>query len=67
MIWVQPPGTPAVGMAYLDAYDVSGDTLYLNGAIDAARALAWGQLGSGGWDYRYPRHSAGWAEVRWRR
>ena len=50
-IWIQPPGTPAVGMAYLDAYEVTGDTLFLNGAIKAARALVWGQLASGGWDY----------------
>ncbi len=51
-IWVQPPGTPAVGMAFLSAYEATGDTLFFNGAIDAARALVWGQLASGGWDYR---------------
>ncbi len=51
-IWVQPPGTPAVGMALLDAYNATGDTLFLNGAIRAARALVWGQLATGGWDYR---------------
>lgn len=50
-IWVQPPGTPAVGMTYLEAYEATGDTLFLNGAINAARALVWGQLASGGWDY----------------
>ena len=49
-IWLEPPGTPAVGMAFLDAYNATGDTLFLNGAIDAARALVWGQLASGGWD-----------------
>ena len=52
MIWIQPPGTPAVGMVYLDAYAATGDTLYLNGAVRAARALVWGQLSTGGWDYR---------------
>ena len=52
MIWVQPPGTPAVGLAFLEAYNVTGDTLFLNGAISAAHALVWGQLASGGWDYR---------------
>ena len=51
-IWVQPPGTPSVGMAFLKAYGATGDTLFLNGAIDAAGALVWGQLASGGWDYR---------------
>ena len=51
-IWVQPPGTPAIGMVYLEAYEATGDTLFLNGAIHAARALVWGQLASGGWDYR---------------
>ena len=48
MVWVQPPGTPTVGMAYLDAYEVTADTLFLNGAVEAARALAWGQLATGG-------------------
>ena len=47
-IWVQPPGTPAVGMAFLEAYKATGDTLFLNGAVEAARALVWGQLASGG-------------------
>ncbi len=51
-IWVQPPGTPAVGMACLEAWKATGDTLYLDAAQEAARALAWGQLASGGWDYR---------------
>ena len=51
-IWVQPPGTPAIGMVYLDAYGATGDSSYLEGAKDAARALVWGQLASGGWDYR---------------
>lgn len=49
-IWLEPPGTPAVGMAFLEAYKATGDTLFLNGAISAAHALVWGQLASGGWD-----------------
>ncbi|QDT41153.1 Pectic acid lyase [Gimesia alba] len=48
-IWVQPPGTPTVGMAYLDAYSATGDTFYLNAARDAAVALVYGQMKSGGW------------------
>ena len=26
-VWVQPPGTPAVGLAYLAAYEATGDAL----------------------------------------
>jgi len=50
--WVQPPGTPAVGMAYLRAYEVTGERLYLDAARDAALALIRGQLRSGGWTHR---------------
>jgi PelA/Pel-15E family pectate lyase len=52
MIWVQPPGTPSVGMAFLTAYEATGDEYYLDAARDAAYALVAGQLRSGGWDYR---------------
>ncbi len=51
-IWVQPPGTPSVGFAYLRAYEATGDDFYLEAAKAAADALVWGQLESGGWDYR---------------
>ncbi|TWT98360.1 pectate lyase [Stieleria varia] len=50
-IWVQPPGTPAVGMAMLQAYQASGDKVHLDAAIDAGNALVAGQLRSGGWGY----------------
>jgi hypothetical protein len=50
-IWVQPPGTPAVGTTLLRAYAATGDARYLEGARAAADALARGQLQSGGWDY----------------
>jgi len=50
-IWVQSPGTPAVGLALLRAHEVAKDTLYLEAAQRAAEALAWGQLESGGWTY----------------
>jgi hypothetical protein len=49
--WVQPPGTPAVGMAYLQAYAATGERSHLDGAIEAAHALAATQLQSGGWFY----------------
>ncbi len=48
-LFVQPPGTPTVGMAYLEAYAATGDGFYLDGAQDAAEALVLGQLESGGW------------------
>jgi len=50
--WVQPPGTPTVGEAYLRAYRLTGDEYYLDAARETALALVAGQLRSGGWDYR---------------
>jgi PelA/Pel-15E family pectate lyase len=50
-IWVQPPGTPSVGFAFLRAYRVTGQELFLKAAKGAADALVWGQLASGGWRY----------------
>lgn len=51
-VWVQPPGTPSVGMSLLEAYELTGDAYCLELACDAGRCLAQGQLCSGGWDYR---------------
>lgn len=48
-IWVQPPGTPTVGLAFLKAFEASGDSYYLQAAQAAAEALVYGQLKSGGW------------------
>lgn len=48
-VWVQPPGTPAVGLAYLKAYEATDEKLYLDAAREAAEALVYGQLASGGW------------------
>src|SRR5262245_10754194 len=48
-IFVQPPGTPTVGMAYLKAHAATGDQFYLDAARETAEALAYGQLQSGGW------------------
>lgn len=50
--WIQPPGTPLVGQAYLDAYQLCGEKILLNAAKETAVALIRGQLRSGGWDNR---------------
>jgi len=49
LISIQPPGTPNIGLAMLDAYLENGDPLFLQGAEEAASALDWCQLASGGW------------------
>ena len=49
--WVQPPGTPAVGMAFVRAHEVTGDSYYLDAARETALGLVAGQLRSGGWTY----------------
>src|SRR5690606_8748628 len=63
-VWVQPPGTPAVGDALLAAWRATGQRQYLDAARDAAMCLVRGQLASGGWDYRIefaPRERARYA------
>jgi PelA/Pel-15E family pectate lyase len=49
---VQPPGTPAVAMAMLEAFQRTGEPSYLEAALDAGRALVRGQVHSGGWSNR---------------
>lgn len=52
MVWIQPPGTPSVGEAFLTAYQKTGEPYLLEAAKGAASALVKGQLKSGGWsDY----------------
>ncbi len=51
--WTQPPGTPSVGAAYLDAYLLVGDDYLLEAAREAAEALLRGQLVSGGWSFKF--------------
>ncbi len=48
-VWVQPPGTPAVGMALLQAYQRTRHKPILDAAYDAGMCLVRGQLHSGGW------------------
>lgn len=49
IVWVQPPGTPAVGMAYLEAYRATGEQELLAAAMEVMECLRVGQLHSGGW------------------
>lgn len=51
MIEVQRDATPGVGLAFLDAWEATRDSLYLDAARAAALALVRGQHCSGGWDY----------------
>ncbi len=48
-VWVQPPGTPTVGLAYISAYQATGDRYYRDAIEEVANALIYGQLKSGGW------------------
>lgn len=48
-VWLQPPGTPAIGMAFLQAYWDTNDPYYLDAALAAGTCLVRGQLRSGGW------------------
>ena len=50
--WVQPPGTPSVGEAFLEAHLLTGEKFLLEAARKVGHALAATQLVSGGWDYR---------------
>jgi PelA/Pel-15E family pectate lyase len=51
MIWIQSPGTPAMGEIFLDAHHVAGEPRYLDAAVQVADALVRGQHASGGWNY----------------
>jgi PelA/Pel-15E family pectate lyase len=62
-IWVQPPGTPSVGMALLRAWQATGDPLLRQAAEAAGDALIWGQLECGGWAYSIDFSPEG--EKRW--
>ncbi len=47
--WSEPPGTPAVGLAYLAAFKATGRPIFLDAAKETARALIRTQLETGGW------------------
>jgi hypothetical protein len=65
-VWVQPPGTPAVGMSYLKAFAATGDSFYLDAARETAEALVYGQLASGCWTHSidFDPNSPGVAQYR---
>lgn len=48
-IWIQPPGTPSVGEAFVRLYEATGDEVFRDAALAAAEALRLGQMRSGGW------------------
>ncbi|HMQ59863.1 MAG TPA: pectate lyase [Flavilitoribacter sp.] len=58
-IEVQPPGTPAVGQAFLRAYQATGSKEALKAATEAAYALIEGQHKNGGWN-----HTINFADLR---
>src|SRR6478735_8313672 len=47
--WLQPPGTPSVGEAFLAAYERTKEKYLLDAAVHTAWALVKGQLHSGCW------------------
>ncbi len=51
--WVQPPGTPYIGEAYLEAHRLTGEDYLLDAAKEVASALRASQLRSGGWGSRF--------------
>lgn len=57
-VWVQPPGTPTVGLAFLRAWRATGDRYYLDAAKAAGLCLVRGQLRGGGWPYMIPFDAA---------
>ncbi len=48
-VWIQPPGTPSVGEAFVRLYEATGEEQFLDAARAAAEALRLGQMVSGGW------------------
>lgn len=57
-VWVQPPGTPTIGEAFLDAYEATGEKEILDAALEAAAVLVEGQMQTGGWGYSVERDPA---------
>jgi hypothetical protein len=51
MCWIQPPGTPTAGHAFLDAHHATGEEHYYDAALRTAKALIEAQHPAGGWNY----------------
>ncbi|HMJ88440.1 MAG TPA: pectate lyase [Candidatus Acidoferrum sp.] len=64
--WIQPPGTPAVGMALLDAWRATSNRLHLDAARETARGLLRAQVRSGGWHYAVDFDPAARGKVAYR-
>ena len=65
-IWLQG-GTERMGQVFLDAWEATGDTSYLDAARRAADALVFGQHPLGGWHYFIdfdPAGTAAWYETQ---
>ncbi|MCF8414359.1 MAG: pectate lyase, partial [Melioribacteraceae bacterium] len=57
-IEIQPPGTPAVGLTFLTAFNVTNETKYLEYAEETALCLVNAQNEFGGWDHTYTFESS---------
>jgi PelA/Pel-15E family pectate lyase len=53
MVWIQPSGTPTVGLVLVDAFEATKDPYYLKAALKVAKTLIKGQLPCGGWNYAF--------------
>ncbi|MET7013620.1 pectate lyase [Uliginosibacterium flavum] len=51
MCWIQPPGTPTAGHAFIDAWHATGEEVFYKAAERTALALIEAQLPCGGWNY----------------
>lgn len=49
--WVQPPGSPSTGFAFVRAWEATGNPVHLEAAKQVANSLVYGQLECGGWPY----------------
>lgn len=52
VIWIQPPGTPAIAGVFLRLFELTGDERWLDPARETAGILVRTQLLSGGWNNR---------------
>lgn len=64
--WVQPPGTPSVGQAFLSAWQATSNAWFVEAARETAHGLVRGQLRSGGWTYLIDFSPEGRAKAAYR-